>query len=35
MGYVKAAEHAHEGYDHPTFITMRKQLGDAPELVEL
>src|SRR5262245_60211240 len=28
MGFIKTAEHAHEGYDHPTFITMRKQLGD-------
>ena len=28
MGFVKTAEHAHEGYDHPTFITMRKRLAD-------
>jgi ribosomal protein S18 acetylase RimI-like enzyme len=28
MGFVKTAEHAHEGYDHPTFVTMRKQLGE-------
>jgi len=26
MGYVKTGEHAHEGYDHPTFITMQKLL---------
>jgi GNAT superfamily N-acetyltransferase len=26
MGFVKTAERAHEGYERPTFITMRKQL---------
>jgi GNAT superfamily N-acetyltransferase len=26
LGFVKVAEHAHDGYDHPTFITMRKTL---------
>ncbi len=26
LGFVKIAEHAHDGYDHPTFITMRKPL---------
>ena len=26
LGFVKVAEHAHDGYDHPTFITMRKPL---------
>jgi ribosomal protein S18 acetylase RimI-like enzyme len=29
MGFVKVGEHAHEGYDHPTFMTMRKQLSDS------
>lgn len=26
LGYLKTAEQAHEGFDHPTFITMRKLL---------
>lgn len=26
MGFVKIAEHAHEGYDRTTYITMRKPL---------
>ena len=26
LGFVKVAEHAHDGYDHTTFITMRKAL---------
>ena len=26
MGYVVTAEHSHEGYDRPTFISMRKEL---------
>jgi GNAT superfamily N-acetyltransferase len=26
LGFVKTAEHAHAGYDHPTFITMQKPL---------
>ena len=26
MGFVTTAERAHEGYDRPTFVTMRKQL---------
>ena len=26
MGFVKVAEHAHEGYDRPTSIAMRKSL---------
>ena len=28
MGFAKIAEHAHDGYDHPTLITMRKHLTD-------
>lgn len=24
MGYTKTAEHAHAGYDRPTFISMQK-----------
>jgi GNAT superfamily N-acetyltransferase len=28
MGYVRTAEHAHDGYDQPTFVTMRKELTD-------
>jgi len=28
MGFIKIAEHAHEGYNRPTFITMRKRLAD-------
>lgn len=26
LGFVKTAEHAHDGYDHTTFITMQKKL---------
>jgi len=26
LGYAKTSEHAHEGFDRPTFITMRKHL---------
>jgi len=26
LGFIKIGEHAHEGYEHPTFITMRKEL---------
>ncbi len=26
LGFVKSGEHAHEGYDRPTFISMRKAL---------
>jgi GNAT superfamily N-acetyltransferase len=26
-GFVRTAEHAHEGYDRTTFITMQKRLG--------
>ncbi len=26
LGFVKTSEQAHAGYDHPTFITMRKRL---------
>lgn len=26
LGFVKTGEHAHDGYDRPTFITMRKRL---------
>ncbi|MCP4187605.1 MAG: GNAT family N-acetyltransferase [Gammaproteobacteria bacterium] len=26
LGFIKVSEGAHEGYDKPTFITMRKQL---------
>lgn len=26
MGYVKVSEHAHEGYERPTFVTLRKRL---------
>jgi ribosomal protein S18 acetylase RimI-like enzyme len=35
MGYAKTAQRAHEGYDRPTYITMRKPLtGDRVEIVE-
>ena len=34
MGFLKIAEHAHDGYGHPTFITMRKQLTDPPHVSE-
>lgn len=27
LGFVKTAEHAHDGYSHTTFITMQKPLG--------
>ena len=27
MGFVRTAENAHAGYDRPTSVTMRKQLG--------
>lgn len=30
LGFSKVAEHAHEGYDHPTYITMRRFLGAVP-----
>ena len=30
LGFNKVAEHAHEGYDHPTYIRMRKSLGAVP-----
>lgn len=26
LGFVKTGEHAHDGYDRPTFISMRKAL---------
>jgi GNAT superfamily N-acetyltransferase len=26
LGFVRTAEHAHDGYDHTTFITMQKSL---------
>ena len=26
MGFVRSGEHCHEGYDRPTFVTMRKRL---------
>jgi GNAT superfamily N-acetyltransferase len=29
LGFVKTREHAHDGYDHPTFITMQKSLDQA------
>lgn len=29
MGFTKVAEHAHAGYDRPTFISMRKALARA------
>jgi len=29
LGFVKTGEHAHDGYDHPTFITMQKSLDQA------
>ena len=28
LGFSKTAEHAHEGFDRPTYITMQKRLGD-------
>lgn len=28
LGFAKVSEGTHVGYDKPTFITMRKQLGD-------
>jgi GNAT superfamily N-acetyltransferase len=27
LGFIKTAEHAHEGFDRPTYITMQKRLG--------
>lgn len=27
LGFSKTSEHAHEGYDHPTYIRMRKRAG--------
>ena len=30
LGFSKVSEHAHEGYDHPTYIRMRKFLGAVP-----
>ena len=30
LGFVKSGEHAHEGYDRPTFISMRKALPPTP-----
>lgn len=30
LGYVRTGEHAHPGYDRPTFVTMRKRLAGAP-----
>lgn len=30
LGFDKVSEHAHEGYDRPTYIRMRKSLGAAP-----
>ena len=27
LGFIKIAEHTHEGFDRPTYITMRKHLG--------
>jgi hypothetical protein len=26
FGFIKTGEHAHDGYDHPTFISMQKSL---------
>jgi tRNA(Arg) A34 adenosine deaminase TadA/GNAT superfamily N-acetyltransferase len=34
MGFAQTGEHAHAGYDHPTFITMRKNLSGWRELSE-
>ena len=30
LGFNKVSEHAHEGYDHPTYIRMRRPLGAVP-----
>jgi GNAT superfamily N-acetyltransferase len=30
LGFNKVSEHAHEGYDHPTYIKMRKFLDTIP-----
>jgi GNAT superfamily N-acetyltransferase len=30
LGFNKTSEHAHEGYDHPTYIRMRRFLGAVP-----
>jgi GNAT superfamily N-acetyltransferase len=30
MGFVKTAEHAHPGYSHPTYISMRKTIDPGP-----
>ena len=30
LGFNKVSEHAHEGYDHPTYVRMRKSLGAVP-----
>ena len=27
LGFVKVAEHAHEGFDWPTYVTMQKRVG--------
>lgn len=28
LGFVRVSEHAHDGYDHPTYIRMQRWLGD-------
>ena len=30
LGFSRVSEHAHEGYDHPTYIRMRRFLGAVP-----
>ena len=30
LGFKKVSEHAHEGYDRPTYIRMRRFLGAGP-----
>ena len=30
LGFNRVSEHAHEGYDHPTYIRMRRVLGAVP-----
>jgi ribosomal protein S18 acetylase RimI-like enzyme len=30
LGFSKVSEHAHGGYDHPTYIRMRRSLGAVP-----
>lgn len=32
LGFIKVAEHAHEGFDRPTYVTMQKRLGANPPI---